>query len=242
MPLVHQPYEWQFHPPPYGRLRPVVGARPVRLLQTGQLVASSSSGVPLIQNYQRVQKARRLAIRPAATGLGAWPVLVAKGAVIAAQAIWALKARSGGRRILSTELVDTLEPVLVLNLDLYLAGPHTASEQALRLGEFDEVWAFLVSQEACGTDDLGQAGRRCISDRERDGQFDWFKRYRDPIANDPDVVADGSPVAGVPDFLASLVGGGTASATQPAGAASLASYAPLLIGIALIGAAFVAVK
>jgi len=218
----------------------VVGARPVRVLQTGQLVAQSHSDLPLIQNYQRARPgARRLAIRPAAPGLGGFPVVLAvKGGIMAATAIASLKKRSGARRILATELVDALEPVLVLNLDLYFAGPRTASEQQLRLGEFDEVWTFLMSEEGCGTGDLGQAGRRCISDRERHGQFDWFRRYRDPIADDPDVVADGPLAGGASDFLASVLGGGTG----PAGGAGVASYAPLLIAVVLVGAAFVVVK
>lgn len=232
MPLVYQPYDWQFHPPPYGPLRPVVGRRPVRVLQTGELASNTYSDAPLIQNYQRV--------RPTSPGLGVWPVLVAKGAVIAVQAIRNLKARSGARRLLATDLVNALEPVLALNLDLYLGGPRTASEQQLRLGEFDEVWTFLISDEACGTGDLGQAGRRCISDRERDGQFDWWRRYRDPIADDPEVVADGPLPGGASNFLASMFGPG--SATGAAGGAAVASYAPLLIGVVLIGAALVVGK
>lgn len=241
MALVHQPYTWQFHPPPYGPLRPVVGARLVRVLQTGELAGNTYSDMPLIQNYQRAGSgARRLAIRPPAPGLGAWPVVAVKGGIMAATAIANLKKRSGARRILATDIVDALEPVLVLNLDLYLAGPRTASEQQMRLGEWDEAWSFLISEDGCGTDDLGQAGRRCISDRQSGGQFDWRRRYRDPIADD--VLAAGAQplAAGVPDFLASVFG--APSASGAGASAAIASYAPLLIGVVLIGAAFLVKK
>ena len=95
MALVHQPYTWQFHPPPYGPLRPVVGALPVRVLQTGELAGNTYSDMPLRQNYQRAGSgARRLAIPPAAPGLGAFPVvLVVKGGIMAATAIANLKKR-----------------------------------------------------------------------------------------------------------------------------------------------------
>lgn len=230
MPLVHQPYTWQFHPPPYGPLRPVVGAVPVRVLQTGELAGNTYSDMPLKQNYQRSGSG--------APGLGVAPALVlltVKGGMMAATAIMALKKRSGARRLLATDIVNALEPVLALNLDLYLAGPRTASEQRMRLAEFDEAWNFLKSDAGCGTDRLGQAGRRCISDRQRDAQFDWLRRYRDPIADD--VLAGGaqSVAAGASGFLASVFG--ATSASGSGGSAAIASYAPLLIGVALIGAA-----
>jgi hypothetical protein len=37
---------------------------------------------------------------------------------------------------------------------------------------------------------LGDAGARCISDRQRGGKWDWFAYYRDPIANDSNVISD----------------------------------------------------
>ena len=42
----------------------------------------------------------------------------------------------------------------------------------------------------CSNGSLGDAGARCISDRQRGGKWDWFAYYRDPIASDGTVVDD----------------------------------------------------
>lgn len=106
-------------------------------------------------------------------------------------AVAALMGRKGGaRRIQATDIVDRIEPELEKNVDFYLTGPRTESAQAGYLQQFDYAWSFLTSPDGCGTGELGQAGRRCISERDRGGQHDWWRRYRDPIANDPDVRPD----------------------------------------------------
>jgi len=90
------------------------------------------------------------------------------------------------------------------NREAYFAlpAPRTRSNQQLALQTFDQIWAKLV--EICGNPQFGNAGKRCISDRQRGactwkskyppkypgqpdvGQcFDWFNNGRDPIANDP---------------------------------------------------------
>ena len=40
----------------------------------------------------------------------------------------------------------------------------------------------MTSPNGCGSGSYGSAGNRCISDRDRGGQWDWFSYYRDPIA------------------------------------------------------------
>jgi len=88
----------------------------------------------------------------------------------------------------------------VENLNGYLTGPRTRSSQLQALANFDAGWQFVVSQ--CNIPEMGEPGQRCTSDRQsgacvwRDAQgecWNWFKGYRDPIANDPNVKDD--PVA-----------------------------------------------
>jgi hypothetical protein len=92
--------------------------------------------------------------------------------------------RGPQQKVASTAIVDELEPQLRANVDAYTSGPRTAASQAQALANFDNSWAFLTSNQACGSADLGNPGRACISDRARGGRWDWFALYRDPIASD----------------------------------------------------------
>jgi hypothetical protein len=83
----------------------------------------------------------------------------------------------------ATQFVDDLEPQLRLNRDHYIGGPHTAERQRAALAYFDAQWAWLHSSQACGSKMLGQAGVRCLQERQRDGQWPWQRWYRDEIAN-----------------------------------------------------------
>ena len=84
------------------------------------------------------------------------------------------------------------------NLDAYRAipVPRPKSAQQLALQNFDTIWAQLVKM--CGDPQWGDAGKRCISDRQQGACkwqnngtcWNWFVGYRDPIANDTDVVDD----------------------------------------------------
>jgi hypothetical protein len=130
-------------------------------------------------------------------------------------------------------------------LDGYFAlpAPRTKAQQAVALAAFDGIWHQL--QQACGQPGTGNAGVRCISDRQRGactwkqayapvypgepniGEcWNWFNGYRDPIANDP-TVPDPTPtvdsvVSSVSDDLSSFL---------PATAAGGSSVLPaLLIG------------
>jgi len=82
----------------------------------------------------------------------------------------------------------------------YWAQPvRTEASRLAALGLIDDVIAQL--QRMCGNPALGDAGRRCISERiVRGGSApwcptgtgcDWFTVHRDPIANDTGVVGDG---------------------------------------------------
>jgi hypothetical protein len=109
--------------------------------------------------------------------------------------IGALIANSGcgPTCVIASKIVDQLGPQLEANRDTYLAGARTTSNQAAALANFDNAWAWLTSMQACGSPDLGDAGRRCISERARGGKYDYFVPFRDPIANDPEVVPDALP-------------------------------------------------
>ena len=92
--------------------------------------------------------------------------------------------RRPGQKIATTQLVDELEPLLRQNLAGYLDGPRTPERQAAALRNFDAAFNWLASGEACGNPALGDPGQWCISDRSPGGKWDWFRRYRQPIAND----------------------------------------------------------
>ncbi len=92
------------------------------------------------------------------------------------------------RRIASTSIVNEIEPVMKQNLAAYLGSPRTISNQSQAAANFYALWDIVV--ESCGVSELGQAGRRCISDRQRGGMWDWFVYYLDPIEKDPGVKPD----------------------------------------------------
>lgn len=119
-----------------------------------------------------------------ATSAIAGPIGLAVGAAVTALQIWWSRSKlAGQRRITATEIVNQVEPVLQQNMAEYLGrSDRSRALQVEALNNFDVMWQVVV--EACGVSELGQAGRRCISDRESGGQFDWFARYRDPIARD----------------------------------------------------------
>lgn len=134
-------------------------------------------------------------------------------------------------------------------------GQRTQAIQAAALANFDNAWAQLVKY--CGSGSFGQAGQNCIQDREsgscayktspggwqqQNGVWtyvypgangsgttcwNWTVGYRDPIANDPTVVANapGTSTSAATSAVNSMFGSSTTS------------LAPLLvIGAIVIGA------
>ena len=92
------------------------------------------------------------------------------------------------QKVATTLIVDKVEPLLQQNLDGYLSGPRNVSSQQQALANFDAGWAYVV--EGCMIPEMGDPGQRCVQERQAGGQWDWFRRYRDPIANDTQVRAD----------------------------------------------------
>jgi hypothetical protein len=121
-------------------------------------------------------------------------------------------------------------------MDAYFAlpAPRTQAQQAVAIANFQAVWAQL--EQACGQPGTGNAGVRCISDRQAGactwkqkyapvypGQpaigecWNWFNGYLGPIQADP-VVPDPTPAdvlnsaaTSVSGTLDSLFGAGSGS-------------------------------
>jgi hypothetical protein len=146
--------------------------------------------------------------------------------------------------VITSQWANQAAAKLDQNLDAYFAlpTPRPRSAQVVCLAVFDSVWQTL--QQQCGQEGTGDAGKRCITDRQagactwhqdktpgHPGEpaigecWNWFSGYRDPIANDPDVYDD------------------TAGGLIPSGLPTVAGMAPdtyipaailLLIGVALL--------
>lgn len=142
---------------------------------------------------------------PSGLILGLSPTLAVPiiGAALTGISILAMKliqnSGCGPTCIQASDYANQAEPILRNNLNTYLAlpKPRSQSQQAAALETFDRVWAQLV--QLWSDPALGNAGKRGISDRQagackwRDASgscFNWFSGYRDPIANDPNVVPD----------------------------------------------------
>jgi hypothetical protein len=144
--------------------------------------------------------------------------------------------------VISTDLVNKLEPALQQNVQGYLAlpTPRPRAAQVAALANFDTAWAWLSSSQACGAPQLGDAGKRCITDRQSgactwhdsSGKcWNWFVGYRDPIANDPQV----TDTAASDTAIQAMGSDPTATLAQAGGGASLDSKTGLLlVGAALL--------
>ena len=114
-------------------------------------------------------------------------------------------------------------------LDGYFAlpAPRTQTQQALAIANFQSIWQQLV--QMCSDPSTGDAGKRCISDRQQGactwkqkyapvyaGEpnigdcWNWFNGYLQPIQQDP-VVADPTAAqvvsSGASDVIGSLESG-----------------------------------
>lgn len=135
------------------------------------------------------------AFGPAAPIAAAVAGLVAVGLAIANQF-----QGCGITCVRATEIADKLQVYWQQNLDTYNNAPvHFYSMQQAALNNFDFGWNAMV--KACSDPSLGDAGVRCISERQRGGVAPWcptpdhtgcdaFHDFRDPIENDPNVVPD----------------------------------------------------
>lgn len=173
----------------------------------------------------------------AAWATAAIPVVgpIIAGVTVALMMIFGRKGPK--QRVATTEIVNKVEPLLQQNLQGYLSGPRTVSSQAQALANFDAGWQFILDN--CGIPEMGNPGKACISDRqagactwqEAGECWDWFKGYRDPIANDPQVKPDPLMDTATGSLVDALTGG---IFTSGGGIGSTG----LLIGLALLAVAF----
>ena len=126
----------------------------------------------------------------------------------------------------TSQWANQAEALLNQNLQAYLAQPCPRSQSSQQAAEtnFNNVWAAL--QQNCSQPGTGNAGVRCISDRQRGGKFDWFAGYYDPIANDVCVVSDAAFQAAAASVLSVSGGGSSPSSDAVVAAAGALSGIP----------------
>ena len=189
-------------------------------------------------------------------GMSAATAIPIIGAALAGITILAtyLIANSGcGQTCIETsQWANQAETLLGQNIATYFAipAPRSASQQNAALANFDAVWARLV--QMCSDPSTGDAGKRCISDRQAGSCaytqpankvppwgvppagacWNWFAGYRDPIAQDPNVYDDS--VSAVVNSAGQSVSSAAASAGSDISSAlaSTGLSTPALIGLA----------
>lgn len=182
----------------------------------------------------------------AGTASLAIPIIgVGVAAVIGAIALWK-NSGCGQTCIITADDANKIEPYLQQNLAGYFAGPRTVASQQAALANANFFLDYL--KQACGNPALGNAGKRCLSDRLAGGCtwrqtaagaasypgvpaegacWNWQNGYIDPIANDPGIV-QGSPTL---NDVVSQVSGVQSSMPLLGGI----SFTDLLIPAALLG-------
>ena len=125
------------------------------------------------------------------------PEPISKAALLIAAGISQIFSKAfsgcGSSCVQATQIVNEIGPYLEQLASNYVnASVRTPSMQAQALAIFDSTWAQLV--QLCSDPALGDAGRRCISERQRGGSAPWcptstgcdyFTLYRDPIEQTP---------------------------------------------------------
>ena len=170
------------------------------------------------------------------------PVLLIASAISEFLGAMGVGSGCGQTCVLSSKYANQAEAYLKQNISAYFAinPPRPQSAQTAALQNFDTIWSDLEQQ--CSNAQLGNAGQRCITDRQAGGCtwkasppeypgepaagdcWNWFNGYRDPIANDPDVVPDAQ--------LASAADGATSAALVASSSSSwllIAAAAALVV-------------
>lgn len=167
----------------------------------------TSIGTPLLTGVLAANAASTAAATgSAATILGMAPALavpVIGAALVGVSILVTALIKNSGCGITCVETsqwANQAEPLLKQNLAAYLAlpTPRTQSQQNTALSNYEVITAQL--RQLCSQPGTGNAGVRCISERldptackwkDANGKcFNWVSGYRDPIANDPNVVPD----------------------------------------------------
>lgn len=170
---------------------------------------------------------------------------------------------------LTSQEANQVQTALQQNLAAWNASQKTESEQTAALANFDYAWSQL--QKVCGSPSMGNAGVRCLSERQRGGVSHWcctapactassgpydscsvpssqscnggppccmgcdyFKVYRDPIANDPNVIPDESAVLPIGSSPTGAVSDSTSTGTVTIGSVSIPTSVLVLAGVGLL--------
>jgi len=168
------------------------------------------------------------------------PVIGAAIAAVATIAEILIKNSGCGITCVETsQWANQAEPVLAKNVLAYFSNPapRTQSQQTAALNIFDTTWARL--QQVCGQPGTGDAGVRCITDRQagackwkqtatspllsipgepQPGEcWNWDSGYRAPIANDqvvPDDVAAAASAAAAGGAISSSISSDLSAVTS----------------------------
>jgi hypothetical protein len=238
------PRWWETGGQPYAGLGDAATAEAAVATGAGLAVPVVAAVVPAIAAAQ-VAAGAGVASILGMTAAVAVPVIGAAIAVVATIAELLIKNSGCGITCVETsQWANQAEPVLAKNVQAYFSNPapRSQSQQQAALNIFDTTWARL--QQLCGQPGTGNAGVRCISDRQAGackwtqtatspllsipGEpqvgacWNWFNGYRDPIANDPNVVTDAelaaaaiSPVASVGGSISTDISSLTSSSWFP---------------------------
>lgn len=190
------------------------------------------------------------------TGVGVIPgaIVAAAGAIAQVIASFGVGSGCGQACIESSNFANQANAALQQNIEGYFAvrTPRPKSVQTAALANFDQLWSWLISSQACGNPQLAAAGQRCITDRQAGGCtwkqppssvppwgtpaagacWNWFNGYRDPIANDLNVYDDSAT-----GQLAAAVGSGPLASIGSSGATS---WWPLALVAGLVAVAVAA--
>ena len=165
----------------------------------------------------------------AVTGPAA-PFVAIGGALVSfATGVLHLGQGCGATCIEASNAANYVQCVLALNLNTYMTTwPRYASAQAAAKAVYSQAWTYLV--ETC--DSIGgEGGKGCLEDRQRGGKYDYFAFYLDPIANDPCVAPDPTPVDAVTGAATTAEGAVSSAVTAISSLTGISSsiMTPLLI-------------
>lgn len=140
----------------------------------------------------------------------------------------------------TTQIADEATAQLQQVKQIYFSTPYNPANQSAALGAVDQLLQAIA--EGCGQTQMGEPGRRCISERlVRGGSAPWcptgtgcdyYTEYRDPIANDPraaEYVAQAQAPTVGSDLGSAL---NTAGADLAGGAATIlnSGFVPVMVG------------
>jgi hypothetical protein len=222
-----------FYPPPYAFAGPTFRRKGLGDVSTGQIESIAATGA-----------STTVGILVALGTLGGPAGAAIAGLIGVGTAIASMFHGCGQTCVIATQDANKSEQLLQQNLSAYQNAPvHYQSIQQAALNNVDTLFAAL--KQACSDPSLGSAGQRCISERLVPGGTapwcpkpghtgcDWYVLYRDPIANDPNVVPDPTPQSAASTIAQDVSAGAQSlvnAVTSGAGITLPTLSTPLLLG------------